>query len=138
VGGALTCPPQRKRLGFYFRLHSHNIRTSHLLAFLRRLQRHLRRPLLLVLDRWSVHRAAVAHLVAQRPPWLVGVSWLPPYAPELNPVEQIWNHTKYRELANYLPEDLAALQDAVGFSLAGTRFQQTLLRSCFRYAKLQL
>jgi transposase len=109
-----------------------------LLVFLRLLQRQVRRPLLLVLDRWSVHRAAVAHLVAQRPPWLVAVSWLPAYAPELNPVEQIWNHTKYRELANYLPEDVAALQDAVGFSLACTRFQQTLLRSCFRYAKLKL
>jgi transposase len=77
-------------------------------------------------------------LVAQRPPWLVAVSWLPAYAPDLNPVEQLWNHTKYRELANYLPEDVEALQDAVGFSLASTRFQQPLLRSCFRYAKLKL
>jgi transposase len=138
VGGALTCPPQRKRLGFYCRLHSHNIRTSALLAFLHLLHRQVRRPLLLVLDRWSVHRAAVARLVAQRPPWLVAVSWLPAYAPELNPVEQIWNHTKYRELANYLPADVEALHDAVGLSLASTRFQQTLLRSCFAYAKLKL
>lgn len=138
VGGALTCPPQRKRLGFYFRLHSHNIRTSDLLAFLHLLHRQVRRPLLLVLDRWSVHRAAVARLVAQRPPWLVAVSWLPAYAPELNPVEQIWNHTKYREVANYLPADVEALHDAVGLSLASTRFQQTLLRSCFAYAKLKL
>jgi len=98
----------------------------------------VRRPLLLVLDRWSVHRAAVAHLVAQRPPWLVAVSWLPAYAPELNPVEQIWNHTKYRKLANYLPADVAALQDAVGLALANTRFQPALLRSCFGYAKLKL
>lgn len=138
VCGALTCSPQRKRLGFAFRLHSHNIRTPHLLAFLRLLHRQVRRPLLFVLDRWSVHRAAVAHLVAQRPPWLVAVAWLPAYAPDLNPVEQIWNHTKYRELANYLPEDGAALQDAVGVSLASTRFQQPLLRSCFGYAKLKL
>jgi transposase len=109
-----------------------------LLAFRRLLHRRVRRPLLFVLDRWSVHRAAVAHLVAQRPPWLVAVAWLPAYAPELNPVEQIWNHTKYRELANYLPQDGEALQDVVGFSLASTRFQQTLLRSCFGYAKLKL
>lgn len=123
---------------FYFRLHSHNIRTPHLLAFLRLLQRQVRRPLLLVLDRWSVHRAAVARLEAQRPPWLVAVAWLPAYAPELNPVEQIWNHTKYQELANYLPANVEALHDAVGLSLASTRFQPTLLRSCFKYAKLKL
>jgi transposase len=138
VCGALTCPPQRKHLGFYFRLHSHNIRTPDLRAFLHLLHRHVRRPLMLVLDRWSVHRAAVASLVAQRPSWLVAVSWLPAYAPELNPVEQIWNHAKYRELANYLPADVEALHDAVGFTLASTRFQQTLLRSCFAYAKLKL
>lgn len=138
VCGALTCSPQRTRLGFAFRLHSHTIRTPHLLAFLRFLHRHVRRPLLLVLDRWSVHRAAVAHLGAQRPPWLVAVAWWPAYAPELNPVEQMWNHTKYRELANYLPEDEQALPAAVSGSLASARCQQPLLRSCFRYAKLKL
>lgn len=138
VGGALTCPPRRRRLGFSFRLHSHNIRTPHVLAFLRLLQRQVHRPLLLVLERWSGPRAAVAHVGAQRPPWLGDVSWLPSYAPALNPVEQIGNPTTSRELANYLPEDLAALHEAVGFSLASTRFQQTRLRSCFRYAKLQL
>ena len=48
----------------------------------------------------------------------MAISWLPAYAPELNPVEQVWNHTKYKELANYLPDNLDALHDAVGFSLA--------------------
>jgi transposase len=138
VCGALSCSPHRKRLGFAFRLHSHNIRTPDMLAFLHLLQRHLRRPLIFVLDRWSVHCAAVARLVAKRPPWLVAVAWLPAYAPELNPVEQVWNHTKYKELANYLPDHLEALLDAVGFSLASHRFHQTQLRSCFAYAKLKL
>jgi transposase len=109
-----------------------------MLAFLYLLQRHLRRPLLLILDRWSVHRAAVCHLEAQRPPWLVAVAWLPPYAPELNPTEQVWNQTKYRDLANYLADDLAALHEAVGFSLASQRYCPTLLHSHFRYAKLKL
>ena len=63
---------------------------------------------------------------------------LPASAPELNPLEHVWNHTKYQELANYLPDHLDALPDAVGFSLASHRFQQPLLRSCFGYAKLQL
>ena len=108
------------------------------MAFLQGLHRQVRRPLLLVLDRWSVHRAAVRQLVRQRPPWLVAVAWLPAYAPELNPVEQVWNHTKYSDLANYLPPNLEALCDEVGFSLASKRWSPALLRSCFRYAKLKL
>jgi hypothetical protein len=45
-----------------------------MLAFLRLLPRHLHRPLIFVLDRWSVHRAAVARLRATHPPWLVAVA----------------------------------------------------------------
>jgi transposase len=138
VCAALTCSPRRQRLGLSFRLYPHNICTADMLAFFHLLQRHLRRPLLLVLDRWSVHRAAVCRLEAQRPPWLVGVSWLPAYAPELNPTEQVWNQTKYRDLANYLADDLAALHEAVGFSLASQCYRLPLLRSYFRYAKLKL
>jgi transposase len=136
--GALTCAPQRRRLGFYFRLFTANIRTPAVLAFLAALQRQVRRPLLVVLDRWSVHRAAVARLRARRPLWLAGLAWLPSYAPELNPVEQGWNHTKYSDLANYLPDTLEQLHEAVGFSLASKHDQPTLLRSFFQYAKLKL
>ncbi len=119
-------------------MHLQNIRTLDLVAFVGRLHRQLRRPLILVLDRWSVHRAAVRELASKRPAWLVAVSWLPPYAPELNPVEQVWNHTKYSELANYLPKNLEALCDEVGVSLTSKRWQPALLRSCFRYTKLKL
>lgn len=138
VLGALTHSPQRRRLGFAFRLHPHNIRSPDLGAFLVALHRQLRRPLVVVLDRWSVHRTAIAALRTRRPPWLVGISWLPPYAPELNPVEQIWNHTKYSELANFLPNTVAELQDEVGLALASKRYQPLLLQACFRCAKLKL
>ena len=31
------------------------------------------------------------------------VEWLPAYAPDLNPVEQVWNRCKYTDLANHIP-----------------------------------
>src|SRR5438876_11189377 len=40
--------------------------------------------------------------------------WLPGYAPDLNPVEAIWSHTKYSDLANYVHQDADHLLDAVG------------------------
>jgi len=138
VLGALTGAPHRQRLGFYFRVHTDNIRTPQVLAFLYALHRQVRRALLLVLDRWSVHRAAVSHLHGRCPPWVAGISWLPSSAPELNPVEQVWNHPKYNELAKYVPNTVEELQDAVGLSLASKRSYPALLRSFFRYAKLKL
>ena len=125
-------------MGFSFRLSRDNIYTPDVLAFLSALRRQLRRLLLLVLDRWSVHGAAIRRLRRCRPLWLAGLSWLPAYAPELYPVKQVWNHTKYSELANYLPDTLEQLHEAVGFSLASKYYHSTLLRLSFYYAKPKL
>ena len=45
---------------------------------------------------------AGAHRLLQRFPNRVQIEWLPAYAPDLNPVEQVWNRTKYTDLANYI------------------------------------
>jgi hypothetical protein len=63
---------------------------------------------------------------------------LPAYAPQLNPDEQVWTQTKYRDLANFLPDDVADLEQAVRQSLGKTRTQQSLLRSFFNHAELRL
>ena len=109
VISALTLAPYYRRLGLYFRLYTQNICTEEALEFIKSLHRHLRRNMILVLDRWSVHRSAVRRLLAQGAPWLE-VEWLPAYAPELNPVEYVWGHVKYGDLANYLPDDLLELE----------------------------
>jgi len=64
--------------------------------------------------------------------------WLPPYGPDLNPVEQVRNHAKYSDLANFIPDDLADLDRAVRSSMAGQRDQPSLIRSYFRLAGLEL
>ena len=69
--------------------------------------------------------------------WLE-VEWLPSYAPELNPVEMLWNHTKYADLANYIPDDKDDLFHAVSDSIGNTRQNGQLLRSFFKHAMLDL
>lgn len=123
------------RLGLYFAVHDHNITAEELEAFLRGVRRNLRRSLIVVLDRWSVHRKAARLL---RDDHRFAFEWLPSYAPDLNPVEHVWNHTKYGDLANYVPENLTELECAVDGSLQEIRHTPELLRSCFHGAKLQL
>lgn len=134
---ALTLPPQRQRLGLYFQLHRHNIRTPEVMAFLRLIHQHLRRKFILVLDRYSAHRKAVRLLQEAGCDWLE-VEWLPAYAPDLNPVEMVWNHSKYADLANFLPDDLNHLEGAVRASVGAMRQQGSRLRACFAYARLEL
>jgi len=134
---ALRVSPQRHRLGLCWEAHRANIRTEQMVAFLRALRRRQANGLLLILDRWSVHRAAVRQLL-QRPSRRLQVEWLPSHAPELNPVEQVWNHAKYTDLPNHAPEDIDELERLVHGSIAETRGQSQLLRSFFRTAKLKL
>jgi len=58
------------------------------------------------------------------------------YAPDLNPVAQVWGHTKYGDLANFTPDTLPALEHAALTSLAHTRGQRPRLATFFRAAGL--
>lgn len=134
---ALTVSPKRRRLGLYFDIHDHNIRTDEVDGFIRRLRRRFPKGIILVMDRLAAHRSAAKRLVA-RFGRSVDVEWLPPYAPELNPVEQVWGHTKYADLANYIPDDVLELACEVIDSIEATSRDQGLLRSFFKHAQLRL
>lgn len=137
VLGAISLSPVRKRLSVSFAIHFENIRTEPVVQFLRALHRQHRRKIVLVWDRWNVHRSAARRIQKQHPDWFEFV-WLPPYAPELNPSEQLWNHSKYTDLANHAPEDKYELYLDVHDSLADQSRRQPLLRSYFKTAGLKL
>ena len=137
VISAITVSPIRRRLGLYFDIHDHNINTDAFEGFVRWLRRQIRRGIVLVMDRWSVHRSGARRL-QRRFGAKVQIEWLPAYAPELNPVEQVWSHTKYADLANYIPEDINTLAEAVTQSIEQTGRKQALLRSFFHHAGIGL
>lgn len=134
---ALTVAPRRRRFGLYWALHRHNIRSAEVLRFLRQLHRHLPHGFTLIWDRHRPHgaRCVTAWLARDR---RIVVEWLPPYAPDLNPAEPVWNHTKYGDLANFAPDNLDILEGAVFDSLAATRSQRLLLAGFVRAAGLDL
>lgn len=62
--------------------------------FLKRMIHNRPRPVFLIVDGHPVHKAAaVARFVASTE-GMLQVFHLPPYSPELNPDEQVWNHLK--------------------------------------------
>lgn len=135
VIASLSLSARRRRIGLYFATHEKNITAEEVEAFVREVQRHLRRPLIVVMDRWAVHRKAAKALAADDRFW---IEWLPPYAPDLNPVEYVWDHTKYGDLANYIPDDLLDLELELDWSMVQTRQRPELLRSFFHAAKLEI
>ena len=137
VVSAVTLSPRRRRFGLYFNVLRHNVRTDDFERFICATQRSLRKPITLIMDRYSVHRAAAKRLRDKLGRRIV-IEWLPPYAPDLNPDEQVWNRAKYTDLANYLPQDIDTLDAAVTVTLRRMRDAQPLLRSFFDHAKLNL
>lgn len=135
VIAGLSLSSRRRRVGLYFAVHEKNIKAEQVESFVRQMQRSLGRKLIVVLDRWSVHRKAAKALFGDKRFW---IEYLPPYAPDLNPVEHVWNHTKYGDLANYIPDDLLDLELELDWSIDQTQRRPELLRSFFHAAKLEL
>lgn len=136
VIGCVGLSPARQRVAMAWRMHPYNIDIPTVVAFVRQqVAQHGR--ILLILDRWSVHLGAVRQLrreLGQR----LHVEWLPAYAPELNPAEQIWNHAKYTDLANFVPDDIVHLARRVGLSFYHQSRDPHLLQSYFKTAKLRI
>mgnify|MGYP001544374309 FL=1 len=136
VISAITMSAERQRLGLYFDIFDHNIVTDDFVEFVARLLRRIGRRIILVLDRWQVHKSGVRQ-IQKRFRRRVQVEWLPAYAPELNPVEQVWNHTKYADLANFVPDNVLQLGRSIAESIRETRCNQSLIRSFFNHAGLR-
>jgi transposase len=91
----------------------------------------------LVCDRLNAHRGGMFRNWIKRIK-RVCVEYLPPYAPELNPLEYFWSYSKKNPLGNYCPEDVETLAKKVRGAAHRIRRKQNLLRSFFRATKLPM
>ena len=121
----------------YYELLDHNARTADFIRFVRKVHEHLRRAVILVWDRLPAHRSAARRLLEGGAAWLQ-IEWLPPYAPDLDPVEDVWNQSKYGALANVIPEDIHDLHVALDRVLDTYRHEPNRLHSFFDAAHLIL
>lgn len=133
--GVLGVSPRRRRLTLYLALHPRvNIRGPQVLQCLRHLNR-LRGPAVVLWDLDRPHRhGQVRRWLAARAHW--HVEWFPPYAPELNPVEQLWTYLKYGRLPNFTPNTVAEIHHAIRGEVRSLRRRSTLLKSFFEHAKV--
>ena len=137
---AITISPKRRRLGLYFKLlpDNDNVHATDIVRFLRDLKGHLPRPLTIVWDRSNVHdRSTLVRRYLAKHPEIITEKF-PGYAPELNPDEGVWSHTKYARLANYVPTDTRELRSRVAAELLRLRKLPRLLASLIRHTKLPL
>jgi putative transposase len=138
VIAALSLSPGRKRVGLYAQTHPRSfINSSKTALFLRQLLRHLRGRVILVWDRGNMHKGPpIRKLLADYP--RLDTEFLPPYAPDLNPVEHLWRHLKLDRLVNFAPDDADQLDNYLTDYLDDAKHDPRRLKACFRASKLKL
>ena len=121
----------------YFKLVKGSIRAPEVIAFLTNLRRHLAgRKLLIIWDRLQAHRSRLVRDWVEAQGGEVQLEFLPPYAPELNPVEYLWAHWKQHELPNFCPKDFAELSAFARAKLRRTQRRKTLVAAFWKQAEL--
>jgi putative transposase len=137
--GAMTIRRVPIRFGFEFHLLGDNLnfKGHSVVSFLTYLRRTLRGGITVIWDEISIHRAGpVKEFIAKNMD--VGIFELPPYAPELNPLDYVWSYVKYSRLANYCPQNLLELREAITVELTAVKKNPCLLRSLFSGTGLTL
>lgn len=77
--------------------------------FLKHLLRHLTGDVVVVLDNGGIHKSKQVRVLLEAHP-RCQLIFLPPYAPELNPIEQVWATVKTHVLGNRLSKNLGELR----------------------------
>jgi putative transposase len=136
VIAGVSVSPTARRLGLYFATEPGGFFTAdRVAAFLRDLLRHLRGNVIVVWDRGGNHKGpAVRKLLGKNR--RLRLEMLPPWAPELNPVEPIWSWLKSGELANFVPQGTAKLDDEIVERLIALKFDPEMLRALWEGSEL--
>jgi transposase len=135
---AVNISPKRRQLGLYFRLlpDDTNAHAEDIVSFLSQLRQHIRGPMTILWDRSKIHDRSllVRAYLAQHPE--IHTEKLPVYAPETNPDENVWQHTKHARLANFAPEDTRELRRVLVEEFDRLHSRPDLLAAFVKHARV--
>ena len=115
-----------------FMLTKGRVTAAVFMDFLKRLLVNARTPIFVVVDGHPTHRAkSVARFVAAQAGKLA-LFFLPPYSPELNPDELVWNDLKNHGTGRKLITSLSQLRQTVISHMRQLQMLPDLVRSFFR------
>ena len=99
-------------------------------AFVRDLRADTGQPIIVIADNAAYHKSGPLRRYRRANPEQIRIAHLPPYAPELNPDEQVWNNLK-RRLAKFFIQAKEAMRRQVDAVLQSIQSSAELVRSFF-------
>jgi transposase len=122
----------------FFEVHRHDLSGTEVIWFLEQLLEEIPGRVTVVWDNIGIHRCAEVATFT----WLhrrrLTLRRLPPYAPDLNPDEGIWNVIKHQRLANFCPTDVEELEEAVRRELRSLQVSPARVQLAMRQTELPI
>ena len=107
--------------------------------FLCHLLRQIPGKLLILWDNASIHKnQAIRRLLETDRDGDLWLEAFPPYAPELNPDEGLWNYLKNVELRNLCCKNLDQLKYHILRAVKRLRHKKRIIKACFLQAGVKL
>ena len=130
VAGALAYEPDGSDAHLVFQLRPGAYNDEALIQFLHELNQFEQRRVVLIWDGLPSHRSGrMRDWIASQRHWL-SVEPLPGYAPDLNPIEQVWGNLKSKELANLCSN---TINEVAGIAADGLDRIGTDVSLCFAF-----
>lgn len=105
--------------------------SARFITFLKQLHRDTGGAILVVVDNARYHHSKETRSFIEAQEGQIELVYLPPYSPELNPDEQVWNHAK-REIAKRSILNKATLETVVLRVMRSLQKKKDLIRTFFR------
>jgi transposase len=139
LAGALAYEPDGSDAHLVFQLRPGAYNDESLIEFLTELNElEQQRAVLLIWDGLPSHRSRrMLDWVASQRDWL-SIEPLPGYAPDLNPIEQVWGRLKSKELANLCTDTIDEVADIAEGGLDRIGSDASLCLAFLRHAGLRL
>ena len=135
IVGAITISPKAKKEGFLFQMlpDGMNYTGPLVVDFLRAIGRKIPGPIKVIWDGAAIHRSKlVTEFLASYK--RIETFRFPAYAPDTNPVEGCWGHSKYHQIPNLVPKSIGDLRDCAETCLNEIKFSRNLLKAFIKHA----
>lgn len=121
----------------FWRLRPDAFKGFSIVSFLKELLAFAKKKILVIWDGASIHRSEeVKSFLASMQDDEVWLERIPPYSPELNADEQVWNHLKTVLLKNTCAHNLKELESNVKYAMEIIEESPELIRSFFKHPEV--
>jgi len=117
---------------FWFQVYSGMLTAIVFIGFLTQFLKTRRRPVFLVVDGLSVHKAKSVANYVQSTKGNLELHFLPPYAPDLNPDEFVWHHIKQNGTSKTPLKKNESLKQRITDDLTAIKNDKPLVKSFFK------